>query len=39
MAEELVLTGPMAVPGVLQKHGYQFRHTTVREALAAALDR
>ncbi|HEY4418137.1 MAG TPA: TIGR01777 family oxidoreductase [Pseudonocardia sp.] len=39
MAEELVLTGPMAVPGVLQKHGYQFRHTTVRDALAAALDR
>jgi uncharacterized protein len=39
MAEELVLTGPMAVPAVLNEHGYQFRHTTVREALAAALDR
>ncbi|MEN3266923.1 MAG: uncharacterized protein V7646_3817 [Pseudonocardia sp.] len=39
MAEEMVLTGPLAVPAVLQRHGYQFRHVTVREALAAALER
>jgi uncharacterized protein (TIGR01777 family) len=39
MAEEMVLSGPLAVPAVLQKHGYQFRHHTVREALAAALER
>jgi uncharacterized protein len=39
MAEELVLTGPLAVPGVLQKHGYQFRHQSIREALQAAVER
>jgi hypothetical protein len=35
----MVLTGPLAVPAVLQQHGYQFRHVSVREALAAALER
>jgi uncharacterized protein (TIGR01777 family) len=35
-ANELVLTGPRAVPAVLQRTGYQFQHTTVTEALAAA---
>ena len=39
MAEELVLTGPRAIPAVLQKHGYQFRHQTIREALQAAIER
>jgi NAD dependent epimerase/dehydratase family enzyme len=39
MAEELVLTGPLAVPGVLQEHGYQFRHSSIREALQAAIER
>jgi hypothetical protein len=39
LAEELVLTGPLAVPAVLQKHGYQFRHHTIREALQAAIER
>ena len=39
LAEELVLTGPLAVPTVLQKHGYPFRHTTIREALQAAIER
>jgi uncharacterized protein (TIGR01777 family) len=39
MAEELVLTGPLAVPAVLQKHGYQFRHQSIREALQAAVER
>jgi uncharacterized protein len=38
MAEELVLTGPLAVPTVLQKYGYQFRHQTIREALQAAIE-
>lgn len=38
MAEEMILTGPMAVPAVLTRHGYQFRHPTIREALAAALE-
>jgi uncharacterized protein (TIGR01777 family) len=39
MAEEMVLTGPLAVPTVLQKHGYQFLHHTLREALQAAIER
>src|SRR5690606_42152922 len=39
LAEELVLTGPYAVPAVLQKHGYPFRHTTIRDALQAAVER
>ena len=38
-AEELVLTGPRAVPSVLENNGYQFRHATVIEALAAATTR
>lgn len=36
MAEEMVLSGPRAVPGVLSKAGYQFRHSTIAEALSAA---
>ena len=36
MAEELVLTGPRAVPAVLTKAGYRFRHATIAEALSAA---
>ena len=39
LAEELVLTGPMAVPAALQAHGYQFRHPTIGDAIAAAVDR
>jgi hypothetical protein len=35
LAEELVLTGPRALPGVLSRAGYQFRHNTISEALAA----
>ncbi|HEY2207209.1 MAG TPA: TIGR01777 family oxidoreductase [Pseudonocardia sp.] len=36
-AEELVLTGPKAVPAVLERAGYQFRHATIAEALSAAV--
>lgn len=36
MAEELVLTGPKAVPAVLNRAGYRFQHTSIAEALAAA---
>lgn len=39
MAEELVLTGARAVPSVLTEHGYRFRHTTLDEAMAAAIPR
>jgi uncharacterized protein len=39
LAEELVLTGPLAVPTVLLEHGYQFRHQTVADALSAAVGR
>lgn len=39
LAEELVLTGPFAVPAVLQDRGYQFRHPTVHDALSAAVGR
>jgi uncharacterized protein len=39
LAEEMVLTGPFAVPAVLLEHGYQFRHQTVTDALSAALGR
>ena len=38
LAEEMVLTGPFVVPAVLQKHGYPFRHLTIREALQAAVE-
>jgi uncharacterized protein len=37
MAEELVLTGARAVPAKLESAGYRFRHTTVNDALAAAV--
>jgi uncharacterized protein len=39
LADELMLTGPLAVPTALQKHGYPFRHVTIREALQAAVER
>jgi hypothetical protein len=35
-AEELVLTGPRAVPAVLDRRGYAYQHPTLAEALAAA---
>lgn len=35
-AEELVLSGPRAVPRVLEQAGFEFGHNTVAEALAAA---
>jgi uncharacterized protein len=36
MAQELILTGPRAVPGVLTGAGYRFEHPTIADALAAA---
>lgn len=38
MAEEMVLTGPKARPGVLLDAGFQYRHSGVREALSAAVE-
>jgi len=38
-AEELVLGGPRAMPGVLRAAGYAFRHPTLTEALSAAVGR
>lgn len=35
-ADELALTGPRAVPAVLTRHDFEFRHPTLAEALAAA---
>lgn len=35
-ADELALTGPRAVPAVLTRDGFAFRHATLAEALAAA---
>ncbi|MFC5994429.1 TIGR01777 family oxidoreductase [Pseudonocardia hispaniensis] len=37
LAQETVLTGPRAVPGVLRRAGFSFRHNTIEEALAAAI--
>jgi uncharacterized protein (TIGR01777 family) len=37
MAEEMVLTGPRAVPGVLERSGYQFQHPTLAKALGAVV--
>jgi uncharacterized protein len=37
LVDEMVLTGPRAVPGVLREHGYPFQHPTLPAALAAAL--
>lgn len=37
MADEMVLTGPRAVPKVLTKVGYAFRHPTLADALGAAV--
>lgn len=38
LVDEMVLTGPRAVPGVLLKHGYPFQHPTLQAALAAAVE-
>ncbi|HKR50698.1 MAG TPA: TIGR01777 family oxidoreductase [Pseudonocardiaceae bacterium] len=38
LADEMVLTGPRAMPGVLQSHGYPFHHPTLPAALAAVLE-
>ncbi|MGH3945525.1 MAG: DUF1731 domain-containing protein [Pseudonocardiaceae bacterium] len=38
LVDEMVLTGPRAVPGVLRKHGYPFQHPTLPAALAAAME-
>jgi hypothetical protein len=38
MADEMVLTGPRAVSGVLTTAGYPFRHPTLADALGAAVD-
>jgi len=37
MAEEMILTGPRARPGVLLDGGFQFRHRGIDEALSAAV--
>ena len=39
MGEEMLLFGQRVVPAKLEAAGYRFRHRTVDEALAAALDR
>ncbi|SFB36073.1 hypothetical protein SAMN05216266_10936 [Amycolatopsis marina] len=36
-ADEMVLTGPRAVPGVLQQAGFEFTHPDLEAALAAEL--
>jgi uncharacterized protein (TIGR01777 family) len=36
-ADEMLLGGPRAVPAVLLRHGYRFRHNTIDEALTAAI--
>ncbi|MGH3887930.1 MAG: TIGR01777 family oxidoreductase [Pseudonocardiaceae bacterium] len=38
LVDEMVLTGPRAVPGVLREHGYPFQHPTLPAALAAAME-
>lgn len=37
LAEEMLLTGPRAVPATLQAAGYPFRHPTLADALGAAV--
>ena len=37
-ADEGVLVGQRVLPGVLEREGYAFEHTTVQAALAAVLD-
>jgi uncharacterized protein len=37
MAEEMVLTGPRAVPAVLERAGYHFQHPRLDDALVAAV--
>ena len=39
MGEEMLLYGQRVVPAKLEAAGYRFRHRTLDEALAAALDR
>ena len=39
MGEEMLLFGQRVVPAKLEAAGYRFRHRTLDEALAAALDR
>ena len=39
MGQEMLLFGQRLVPAKLEAAGYSFRHRTVDEALAAALDR
>jgi hypothetical protein len=39
MAEELVLTGPRAVPAVLTGAGYQFQYPTLEDALRSVMRR
>jgi uncharacterized protein (TIGR01777 family) len=38
LVDEMALIGQRAVPAALRTHGYQFQHTTLPEALKAALD-
>lgn len=38
MAEEMVLTGPGAIPAKLEAAGYRFHHRTIAEALDAVVD-
>lgn len=38
LVDEMALIGQRAVPAVLRKHGYPFRHPTLPTALAAALE-
>ncbi|MBY6411413.1 TIGR01777 family protein [Rhodococcus sp. BP-252] len=38
-AQEAILTGPRAIPSVLENTGFEFRHNTVGEALRAAVGR
>jgi NAD dependent epimerase/dehydratase family enzyme len=38
MGEEMLLYGQRAVPAKLQAAGYQFRHNTITDALAAAIE-
>lgn len=37
MAEEMVLTGPRAAPGVLERAGYRFQHPTLADAFGAVI--
>ncbi|WP_278265469.1 TIGR01777 family oxidoreductase [Nocardia sp. AG03] len=39
LADEALLRGPRAIPGVLEQAGYTFQHPTIGAALAAAVGR